>query len=370
MSSYPKKKGVSERKHRHVETGLALLYQSHLPLNFWSYAFTTAIYLINRLPFSVLGFHSPWEKLYSKTPSVHALNSFRCACYPFLRPYNKNKLQPRSTQCVFLGYPPMSKGYIFLDPTSNRIYISCHVLFNEALFPFATNPHVPFSSSLSEWLSHSVSPPAPSAPSPFVATPNSSSLSSDPDLVSSLLPSFLSSSCPILVVPTPIETHSSVSTTPILSLPVLPNSVQPSLSSSNPAATDLVPSSTNTHPMVTRSKHGIYMPRVMQVQCNYTETEPPSFTIASKHPQWVAAMDAKFQSLQKQQTWSLVPLPPHTNVVTCKWVYKLKRHSDGSIARYKARLVARGYLQQYGLDYDETFSPVVKLAIAHQTNTS
>ena len=74
-------------------------------------------------------------------------------------------------------------------------------------------------------------------------------------------------------------------------------------------------------------------------------------------------MEVEFQSLQKQATWSLVPLPPHKNVVTCKWVYKLKRHSDGSIARYKARLVARGYLQQYGLDYDQTFSPVVKPAI-------
>ena len=58
----------------------------------------------------------------------------------------------------------------------------------------------------------------------------------------------------------------------------------------------------------------------------------------------------------------MVPLPTKKNVVTCKWVYKLKRHADGSIARYKARLMARGYLQQFGLDYDETFSPVVKPA--------
>ena len=71
-------------------------------------------------------------------------------------------------------------------------------------------------------------------------------------------------------------------------------------------------------------------------------TEPPSLTVASKHPQWVAVMDAEFQSLKKQHTWSLVPLPPHKNVVTCKGVYKLKRHSDGSIARYKAKLVAKG----------------------------
>ena len=58
----------------------------------------------------------------------------------------------------------------------------------------------------------------------------------------------------------------------------------------------------------------------------------------------------------------MVPIPANKNIVTCKWVYKLKRNSDGSIARYKARLVARGYLQQFGLDYEETFSPVVKPA--------
>ena len=71
-------------------------------------------------------------------------------------------------------------------------------------------------------------------------------------------------------------------------------------------------------------------------------------------------MDSEFYSLLKQQTWSLVPPPADKNVLSCKWVYKLKRHSDGTIAKYKARLVARGYLQKYGLDYEETFSPMVK----------
>ena len=49
-------------------------------------------------------------------------------------------------------------------------------------------------------------------------------------------------------------------------------------------------------------------------------------------------------------------------MVGCKWVFKIKRDSNGNIAKYKARLVAKGYLQQYGLDYAETFSPIVKLA--------
>ena len=73
-------------------------------------------------------------------------------------------------------------------------------------------------------------------------------------------------------------------------------------------------------------------------------------------------MDEEFSALQRQQTWSLVTAAPNINLVGCKWVYKLKLHSDGSIARYKARLVAKGFHQQAGLDYTETFSPVVKPA--------
>ena len=71
-------------------------------------------------------------------------------------------------------------------------------------------------------------------------------------------------------------------------------------------------------------------------------------------------MQDEFDALQKQGTWSLVPPPPYKNIVGCKWVYKLKRHSDVTIAKYKARLVAKGFHQQQGADYDETFSPVVK----------
>ena len=73
-------------------------------------------------------------------------------------------------------------------------------------------------------------------------------------------------------------------------------------------------------------------------------------------------MDDEFAALQRQQTWSLVPAKPGVNLVDCKWVYKLKLHSDGTIARYKARLVAKGFHQQARIDYTETFSPIVKPA--------
>jgi histone deacetylase 1/2 len=71
-------------------------------------------------------------------------------------------------------------------------------------------------------------------------------------------------------------------------------------------------------------------------------------------------MEQEYHALLRNETWTLVPPPPRVNVIDSKWVFKVKKHSDGSIERYKARLVARGFWQRYGLDYEDTFSPVVK----------
>ena len=71
----------------------------------------------------------------------------------------------------------------------------------------------------------------------------------------------------------------------------------------------------------------------------------------------------EYKALIDNGTWRLVPLPPCTNVVSDKWIFKHKYHSDGSLAHHKARWVVRGFSQQHGLDYDETFSPVVKPGI-------
>jgi histone deacetylase 1/2 len=87
---------------------------------------------------------------------------------------------------------------------------------------------------------------------------------------------------------------------------------------------------------------------------------PANSRVALADANWRAAMAEEYKALIDNGTWRLVPRPPRANVITGKWVFKHKYNADGSLARHKARCVIRGFSQQYGIDYDETFSPVVK----------
>jgi len=90
------------------------------------------------------------------------------------------------------------------------------------------------------------------------------------------------------------------------------------------------------------------------------QQEPLSFKDANRYLVWYNAMQEEIQALHSNHTWSLVSSHPSMNVIGSRWVYKIKRDADGRIDRYKARLVARGFSQQEGIDYLETFSLVVK----------
>jgi histone deacetylase 1/2 len=132
--------GIAERKHRHiVETGIALLAHSSLPIRLWDEAFLTAVYLINRMPTRTLNNASPIFRLFGEKPDYTFLRSFGSACWPDLRPYNNRKLAFRSQQCVFIGYSSMHKGYKCLDKSIGRIFISRNVVFDETVFPFSTS---------------------------------------------------------------------------------------------------------------------------------------------------------------------------------------------------------------------------------------
>ncbi|GKV49332.1 hypothetical protein SLEP1_g56087 [Rubroshorea leprosula] len=239
---------------------------------------------------------------------------------------------------------------------------------------------------------NSPSPISPFIPSPTTnSSPQLSSPLSKPTTFSNNEPAILPSppnfglpayhhstpACPSLAACPPLVPVSSqpAACPPLVSLPpspsaqqssVLPNAqqsfVMPAIDTSYPCSSQHPLTAIRTHPMVTRSQDGTRKVRHLPslVSTTLSLIEPKTFAQAVRQPEWCTAMAEEYNALLSNNTWDLVPSPPTVNIVGSRWVYRIKQKSDGTIERFKARLVAQGYTQQPGVDYDDTFSPVVK----------
>ena len=351
--------GKAERVLRTINDCVrTLLIHSAAPLAFWAEALATATHLINRRPCRATGSTTPFQLLFGTVPSYSELRVFGCRCFPNMIATASHKLAARSIACVFIGYPADHRGYRCYDPESRRVITSRHVVFDEDVFPFrdATKPAT---------ANHDVDndPPAPptrdgrnvrraaprrspSPPSPprSVAPPSSRRLQH--------------------------VVHDTSPSTPSTTNPVVSdNSTTASSGSSSPATSPSSPTTTSAvhpprHPMVTRARDGIYKPNPKYAMAVNEEISPIPRSVRSavKDPHWYGAMKKEYDALQANKTWTLVPRPPGARIITGKWVFKHKMNPDGTLERYKARWVVRGFNQRPGIDFGETFSPVVKPA--------
>lgn len=286
-----------------------------------------------------------------------------------------------------MGYCPNTKGYRCYDPCANKVYTSRHVKFVETEFPYSelinttglssdtsSQFHVPLTKfdDLSVPASVPITTVIPSTPNSCLH-PSTENVTTD--VFSSDVPSPVFTSQP---VQSSDLNHSSPSVSdissphpdevfvPILPHPSSPSSVVPPTSDQSISPSVAPPPVLPHHSMTTRSQNGIVKPKkfygmtVVGNQISLPEKEPTHFSEATKHQVWQQAMNTEYLALLKQDTWSLVPPPSGANVIGCQWIYKIKRNSDGSVARYKARLVANGKQQAEGIDFTETFSPVIK----------
>ncbi|GJR67876.1 retrovirus-related pol polyprotein from transposon TNT 1-94 [Tanacetum coccineum] len=381
----PQQNGRAERKHRHiVETGLAMLFNAHVPASYWVDAFTTATFIINRLPTPLLKNKSPFELLFNQHPQYDNFRTYGCQVFPYLRDYSQHKLEPRSIPCIFIGYSLQHKGYRCLDPTTSRVFVTRHARFNETVFPFIGSSCNPNISTLELTTFLPDVPQSPSSPAlkqnatpktqpTSGPTPCSLCRSSDPNQAAQVhTPNPITSQHSLGVQDTISVHHSDQVHIPANDSDL----VHVSDPENHPLATHIAPdqpttgSSTSSHPMTTRSKAGIFKHKHHADLASLTThplhvallstTEPRGFKTAAKDPKWMEAMNEEFQALQQNQTWVLVPRPGSANIIGSKWVYRIKYNSDGTIERYKACLVAQGCSQIPGLDYCHTFSPVVK----------
>uniref|UniRef100_A0A2N9H9Q2 Integrase catalytic domain-containing protein n=1 Tax=Fagus sylvatica TaxID=28930 RepID=A0A2N9H9Q2_FAGSY len=312
--------GRAERKLRHIlDVVRTLLISASIPERFWGEAALTAVYTINRIPSPTTHKKSPFELLYDKIPDYSSLRVFGCVCFVSLPSHERNKLEPRSRLCCFLGYGISQKGFRCYDPISRRLRISRHVEFWEHQ-TFSSRQHFPFISS-------SMTP---------IFTDPSIDLYPDPVRDSTQPPS--SSDVPSLVLSPAAGSPDS----------------DPASSAPSESPTDIRRSTRVRAPPSHLSDYHCYFALA-------TLHEPHTYREASTNPLWQQAMADELDALHKTHTWDMTTLPPGKSAVGCKWVYKIKTRADGSVERYKARLVARGFTQEYGIDYEETFAPVARL---------
>ncbi|CAN1176981.1 Retrovirus-related Pol polyprotein from transposon TNT 1-94 [Linum perenne] len=352
--------GLVERKNRHVlELARAMLLQSHVPPTFWPEVVKTAVYLINRQVTPILQNQSPYFSLYGRIPSYTMLRVFGCVCFVLLPRSERNKLTAKTAQCVFMGYSDNHKGYVCYDPHLRRMRISYHVVFLENQFYYPVKASPPSTSSYPmtlldlEFLKYKedtqlsptsneaqfdvsdVAVPSTSSPlSPSSSTRDSDKISSPNGLISTLAGRSSSPlSRPVTLIP--IQDRST---------PDVPRRPQRSTRGQLPSKYD----DFVTFQVNDSSPSSIHTP------ANYKE--------AILSPEWRRAMDEELTALDDNHTWSIVPRPPRCPVIGSKWVYTIKYQPDGTVDRYKARLVAQGFRQEYGIDYDETFAPVAKMS--------
>lgn len=331
----PEHNGIAERRHRHiVETGMSLLTHAKMPIKYWSYAFMTAVYLINRMPTPNLEKRSPYQLLFNSSPNYTRLRIFGCLCYPWLRPYGANKFSPKSIPCVFLGYSLTQSAFLCLDKSTGRIYSSRHVIFQESIFPFSQN--TPQNVSAPDSSSCSAYPPATIVPIYHQPLIQSLPLNSAPPPTSS--------------TPAPLtETEDSA-----IELQPTQTLVEPVLVPIPPQQTQLPPTPQVpvSHPIMTRARNNVRKPNPKYgLIAQLGEVEPRTLAQALQDERWRKSMGSEMDAQIREGTWDLTPPPANKNVVGCRWIHTIKRNPDGSVGRLKSRLVAKGNHQQQGLDF-------------------
>ena len=304
----PQQNGVAERLNRTLmEAVRSMLVGAKLPQKFWAEALATAVYLRNRSPTKSISDSTPYESWSGRKATANHLKVFGCVAYAHISKEERRKLDPKAKKCILLGYGTTVKGYRLYCPQEGRVFYSRDVIFDEKKYGLETE------------------------------TGDNAYKLVDIDLPDD--------GC---------ESTQDV----------------PEVTDHNDEAENTVTGdeSTQNESSLRRSTRERQPPNYYGTWINATQAieqycDPTTFEEAIISPnkeKWLVAMDKEMASLKANDVYELVELPKNRQTVGSKWVYKRKFKSDGSVERFKSRLVAKGFSQKAGQDYDETFSPVVR----------
>jgi hypothetical protein len=315
----PQQNGKAERLNRtNMEKALSILAEANLPKALWGEAYMAANYVRNRSPVKGKA-ATPWELFFNKQPDVSDLRVWGSKAYVHIPVEHRRKLDYKSEVGYMVGYAANSKGWrVWMG--GDTVIVSRDVYFDER--PTST---APVESIMVNPDIQGQSKTSPAPPDPAGDT------DSDYD---------------------PSEYHSE-------------DGAEPDGEQAEPAG-DQPERRTSTR--ANKGQPG--KPYWMVTAASTTggaggAGEPSTYkqALASEEaPFWRGAMDEEMESLMVNNTFMLSKAPDGVKPLGLKWVFKKKRDTAGNIERYKARIVAKGYEQQHGIDYDEVFAPVSKYA--------
>ncbi|GJV99032.1 putative ribonuclease H-like domain-containing protein [Tanacetum coccineum] len=397
----PQQNGVVERRnHTLIEAAHTMLIYAKAPLFLWAEAVATACYTQNRFIIRLRYGKTPYELLHDKLLGLSFFHVFGALFYLMNDSENLGKLQPKADIGIFIGYAPTKKAFRIYNRCTRRIIETIHVDFYELTVmasehsrsgpalhemtpatislvlvpnPPPSTPFVPPSRTDWDMLFQplfdkllnplpSVDHPAPevvapidevAAPVPVVSTGSPSSTTVDQD------------------APSPSNSQTTPDTQPL----VIPNDVEKdnhdievAHMGNDPYFGIPIP---EDHPLeniigeLARRVSTRLQLHEQALFCYYnaflTAVEPKTYKDALTQACWIEAMQEELNEFERLEVWELVPRPDKVMVITLKWIYKVKLDELGGILKNKARLVAHGYHQEDGIDFEEVFCSGCKI---------
>lgn len=369
--------GKVERLHRTLmDSGRAMLWASGLPERYWGDAVQYASYIRNRLPTRAnADSKSPMEILTGKPPNVGHILKFGSTCTTHIAHKKAASVKRRAEKGVVIGISEEQKGYRLFIPRTRKVVVSADVQNIDKLDVNEAETKKTLD-QLSGDNEQSAVPtdkhqddeqPTVSTDDVRTTTPVGESqkeTASQPSQVSKANEDpprggFKRRRSPRLALLKDADVSSDSGEDEYAGSPISAATLRRVFGSRKKVKTDEFSLTKNMIEEVAGQPATLLLSSAMAAMVT-----PRNIAEAKQQPEWPewkAAIEKELQDLQANGTWEVVRRPVGENMISSKWVFRIKFNSRGELERFKARLVARGFSQRFGIDFEETYSPVLKL---------